>query len=66
MSKERTTEAQKRASRAWEVGNRRKATIDNYKRTARLFINKHSDLEELEELEELITERRKELNKDQE
>lgn len=54
----KTSDAQLRATRAWEQRNKEKAKIGSYKRTARLFINKHSTLEDLEELELLINERK--------
>jgi len=57
----KTSEAQKRASRAWEERNKEKARANSYKRTARLFIRSHADIKDLEELEQLIAERRKEL-----
>lgn len=59
MSK--TSEAQKKASRAWEQKNRRKATIAGYKRTARTFIRNHATIEDLEELRELINNKEIEL-----
>ena len=49
-----------------EHGNsviREKAKIGSYKRTARLFINKHSNLDDLEELKNLIVLREEELKK---
>lgn len=47
------------ANRKWEQKNKEKTRIDGYRRTARLFINKHSSLDDLEELEILISERKK-------
>lgn len=49
------------ANRRWEQKNKEKTRIDSYHRTARLFINKHSTLEDLEELKKLIEEREKKL-----
>jgi len=57
----KTTEAQRRASRVWEKNNKEKARINSYRRSARLFIRSHAELEDLEELEELIRNKRKEL-----
>lgn len=57
----KTSDAQIRATRAWEQRNREKTKVGSYKRTARLFINKHSSLEDLEELKSLISIREKEL-----
>lgn len=55
----KTSDAQIKASRKWEQKNKEKTRIDGYRRTARLFINKHSSLDDLEELEILISERKK-------
>lgn len=58
------SEAQKRANQKYQNKNeqtRRKTTIDNYKRSARLFIRNHSTLDDLIELERLIAERKNEL-----
>lgn len=62
----KTSEAQKRASRAWEARNPERAKAQRYKRVARLFIRTHSTEEELQELESLITERRKALSEEAE
>lgn len=59
----RTSDAQLRATRAWEQRNKEKAKIGSYRRTARLFINKHSNLADLEELKNLIVLREEELKK---
>ncbi|MDD9149356.1 MULTISPECIES: hypothetical protein [unclassified Sporolactobacillus] len=50
----KTSHTQVRASRNWEAKNRRKATIDAYRRQARNFIRNHAGLEDLMELKELI------------
>lgn len=50
----KTSEAQLNATRNWEKKNKEKARISSYKRTARLFVNKHATKEDLEELKELI------------
>lgn len=55
----KTSDAQRKASRAWEEKNRAKARKDGYRRTARLFIRSHAQEEDLQELEVLIAERRK-------
>ncbi|MDK8278022.1 hypothetical protein [Peptostreptococcus anaerobius] len=57
----KTSDAQIKASRNWEQKNKEKAKIGSYKRTARLFINKHSSLDDLEELKILIKKREEEL-----
>ncbi|WP_117161357.1 hypothetical protein [Paraliobacillus sp. X-1268] len=53
----KTPASQLKASRNWEQKNRKKATIANYKRSARSFIKNHADQEDLEELKSLIIER---------
>lgn len=62
MSEKKTSEAQLKAIRKWEEKNRKKATISNYKRSARSFIRNHAELEDLEELRALIQEREDTLN----
>ena len=49
------------ANRKWEQKNKEKTRIDGYRRTARLFINKHSNPDDLEELKNLIKLREEEL-----
>ena len=61
MDEKKTSEAQLKASRNWEKKNRKKATIDNYKRSARTFIRNHAELKDLEELKQLIEEREQSL-----
>lgn len=58
------TEAQKRAKRKWEENNREKSRIDGYKRTARLFIKKYANIEDIEEIEGLIEIRKRELEEE--
>lgn len=43
------TEAQIRATRAWESRNKEKTKIDSYRRTARLFIRNYATKEDMEE-----------------
>ena len=57
----KVSEAQKRAKKKWEEKNKEKSRIDGYKRTARLFIKKYADAEDIKELEELIEIRKKEI-----
>lgn len=59
----KTSEAQKRASRAWEARKPEKARKDRYRRTARLFIRSHADMDDIEELLTLIEERKAALSK---
>lgn len=51
------------ANRKWEQKNKEKTRIDGYRRTARLFINKHSNPDDLEDLKILIKKREEELKK---
>ena len=57
----KTSEAQIKASRRWEKKNRKKTTIDNYRRTAKLFIRNHADEKDLVELEDMINEKMKKI-----
>lgn len=57
----KTPESQIRATRKWEEEHREQTRKRNYRRTARLFVRKHSEPEDLDELQELIDNRRKEL-----
>ena len=57
----KVSEAQKRAKKKWEEKNKEKSRIDGYKRTARLFIKKYADVEDIKELEELIEIRKREI-----
>lgn len=56
-SKNSQTEANKR----WQEQNRDKARYLRNRSTARSFVKKQATLEDIEELEQLIEERRKEL-----
>lgn len=58
----KVSEAQKRANKKYQQKNRRKTTIDNYRRSARLFIRKHATSSDLKELKDLIKEREEYLN----
>lgn len=55
------TEAQKKAQRKYEEKNREKINYQASRRTARSFIKTKATEEDLNELEALISERRKEL-----
>lgn len=61
MTEKKTSDAQLRATRKWEAKNRHQNTINNYRRSAKLFIRNHATSDELDELEKLIAERRTEL-----
>lgn len=58
---DKTSEAQKQASRNWEKKNRKKTTIQSYKRTAKMFIRNHAGQEDLNELKELIKQKEEEI-----
>lgn len=45
----KTSDAQKKASRAWEARNPEKAKVDRYRRTARLFIRNYATESDMEE-----------------
>lgn len=59
MEKNSQTEANKR----WQDKNREKARYLRNRSTARNFVKKQATLDDIKELEELITNRKKELNK---
>lgn len=56
-----TTEAQKRATQAYREKNRVKTRIQSARSAAKTYINKYSTLEDLTELEQLIAQRKQEL-----
>lgn len=58
----KTPKSQIKASRKYENKDektRERTTINNYRRSAKLFIRKHATKEDLDELQELIDNRRK-------
>ena len=57
----KVSEAQKKAVKAYRERNKEKTRVDNYRRTARLFIRSHTTEEDLEELKNLISDRGKEI-----
>ena len=59
MEKNWQTEANKR----WQDKNREKARYLRNRSTARNFVKKQATLDDIKELEELITNRKEELNK---
>ena len=59
MKKNSQTEANKR----WQDKNREKARYLRNRSTARNFVKKQATLDDIKELEELIADRKKELNK---
>lgn len=60
---EKYTEAQKKADDKWRKENKEHATYLRSRSSARSFIRNKATEEDLQELEELIKARRKELNK---
>ncbi|WCG36497.1 hypothetical protein [Companilactobacillus farciminis] len=55
------TDAQKRANEKWHKNHRERANYIAMRSSARSFIRKKSTLEDLEELQNIIENRRKEL-----
>lgn len=60
----KTSEAQKNAVKRYREKNKEKTRIDNYRRTSRLFIKNHASIEDIEELESLISERKNKFKSD--
>ena len=50
MTNNKTSEAQRRASRAYEERNPEKTKIDNYKRSARTFFRHYATSDDIDEL----------------
>lgn len=61
MRENKTSEAQIKAVKKWREKNRKKDKIDTYRRMARLYIRNHAEEENLQEVEEWVDERRKNL-----
>ncbi|EGO6066368.1 hypothetical protein KZ113_002275 [Enterococcus faecalis] len=55
--KYKTSEAHRRASKKYRQENKETERINSYRRTARLYINKHSDIPDLFQLQELLNQR---------
>lgn len=55
----KVSEAQKRASRKYEELNREQTRINNYKRTARLFVKSYATEEDMQELIKIYKENKK-------
>lgn len=62
MEKNKVSEAQKRATQAYREKNREKTRIQSVRSSAKTYIRKYTTLEDLEELEQLIEERKKALS----
>lgn len=52
--KNKTTYSQIKASRNWEKKNRKKATIDSYRRTAKLYIKDYATKEDMQEFNKIF------------
>ena len=52
----RVSDAQKKASRKYEERNREKTRINNYRRTARLFVKSYANEEDMQELIKIYSE----------
>nr|DAN84966.1 MAG TPA: hypothetical protein [Caudoviricetes sp.]DAS96056.1 MAG TPA: hypothetical protein [Caudoviricetes sp.] len=52
----RVSEAQKKASRKYEELNREQTRINNYRRTARLFVKSYANEEDMQELIKIYNE----------
>lgn len=61
MQEKKTSQAQVSASRRWEKENPERTRYIRYRTGARCFIRNHATLEDLEEVEELVKERREKL-----
>ncbi|MDR1568251.1 MAG: hypothetical protein LBS33_06205 [Streptococcaceae bacterium] len=57
MSEKKTSEAQKRATQAYRERNREKTRKQSARSAAKTFINKYAELDDLNELKQLISER---------
>lgn len=55
----RVSDAQKKASRKYEELNREKTRINNYRRTARLFVKSYATEEDMQELIKIYNENKK-------
>lgn len=61
MPEKKTSAAQIKASRNWESKNKERTAYLASRRSARSFIRNHATLDDLDELEKLIAERRQSL-----
>lgn len=65
MTNKKTSEAQVNASRRWEQRNPERAKYIRYRTGARNFLRNHATEEDLQEMEQLIKERREKLKEEQ-
>lgn len=61
MNKYKTTEAQRRASQKWDEKNREYKRIKDYRSKGLKFIKEYSEMADLQEYEDEIKQRKKEL-----
>lgn len=59
---QKTSEAQKRATQTYREKNREKVRKQSAQSSARTFIRKYADMDDLHELEQLIAERKQALS----
>ena len=64
MTNKKTSEAQVNASRRWEQRNPERAKYIRYRTGARNLLRNHATEEDLQEMEELIKERREKLKEE--
>jgi hypothetical protein len=64
MTNKKTSEAQVNASRRWEQRNPERAKYIRYRTGARNFLRNHATEEDLQEMEQLIKERREKLKEE--
>ncbi len=64
MTSKKTSEAQVNASRRWEQRNPERAKYIRYRTGARNFLRNHATEEDLQEMEQLIKERREKLKEE--
>lgn len=50
----KTKKSQIKASRNWEKKNRKKATVDSYRRTAKLYIKDYATKEDMQEFNKIF------------
>lgn len=59
------TDAKREANKRWIERNKEKAKYYNYRTKCRYFFKNMADLKDLDEMEQLIADKRKELNEQQ-
>ena len=52
--KNKSTNSQIKASRNWEKKNRKKATVDSYRRTAKLYIKDYATKKDMQEFNKIF------------